>query len=70
MTIALIRLSESSQQFLQLMGRVLLGEEIIIWGNAIAVVILPSSRKRQPRVAGQDKDKIFIASDFNEPYAI
>ena len=63
-----VTIPEASQQFSQLMGRVLLGEEIIICENGIAVAtITPSPRKRQPRLAGQDKGKIFIAYDFNAP---
>jgi len=63
-----VTIPEASQQFSQLMGRVLLGEEIIICENGIAVAIItPSQRKRQPRVAGQDKGKILIALDFNAP---
>ncbi len=63
-----VTIPEASQQFSQLMGRVLLGEEIIISENGVAVAtITPSQRKRQPRVAGQDKGKIFIAPDFNAP---
>jgi len=45
-----VTIPEASQQFSQLMGRVLLGEEIIICENDIAVAtITPSQRKRQPR---------------------
>ncbi len=63
-----VTIPEASQQFSQLMGKVLLGEEIIICENGIAVAtITPSTKKRQPRVAGQDKGKIFIAPDFNAP---
>jgi antitoxin (DNA-binding transcriptional repressor) of toxin-antitoxin stability system len=63
-----VTIPEASQQFPQLMGRVLLGEEIIICENGVAIAkITPSQRKRQPRVAGQDKGKTFIAPDFNAP---
>jgi antitoxin (DNA-binding transcriptional repressor) of toxin-antitoxin stability system len=63
-----VTIPEASQQFSHLMGQVLLGEEIIICENGIAVAtITPSKKKRQPRVAGQDKGKIFISSDFNDP---
>ena len=45
-----VTIPEASQQFPQLMGRVLLGEEIIICENDIAVAtITPSQRKCQPR---------------------
>jgi antitoxin (DNA-binding transcriptional repressor) of toxin-antitoxin stability system len=44
------------------------GEEIIICENGGAIaMIAPRSQKRQPRIAGQDKGKIFIAPDFNAP---
>jgi antitoxin (DNA-binding transcriptional repressor) of toxin-antitoxin stability system len=63
-----VTIPEASQKFSQLMGQVLLGEEIIICENGVAVAkITPSQRKRQPRIAGQDKGKIFIAPDFNAP---
>jgi antitoxin (DNA-binding transcriptional repressor) of toxin-antitoxin stability system len=63
-----VTIPEASQKFSQLMGQVLLGEEIIICENGVAVAkITPSPRKRQPRIAGQDKGKIFIAPDFNDP---
>lgn len=63
-----VTIPEASQQFSQLMGQVMLGEEIIICENGEAIAtIKPTSKKRQPRVAGQDKGKIFIAPDFNDP---
>ena len=63
-----VTIPEASQKFSQLMGQVLLGEEIIICENGIAVAtITPSKKKRQPRIAGQDKGKIFISPDFNAP---
>ena len=63
-----VTIPEASQQFSQLMGRVLLGEEIIICENGIAVAtIAPSKKNRKPRVAGQDKGKIFVSPDFNAP---
>lgn len=63
-----VTIPEASQKFSQLMGQVLLGEEIIICENGIAIAtITPTKKKRQPRVSGQDKGKIFIAPDFNAP---
>jgi antitoxin (DNA-binding transcriptional repressor) of toxin-antitoxin stability system len=63
-----VTIPEASQQFAQLIGKVLQGEEIIICENGVAIAtIAPSPRKRQPRIAGQDKGKIFIAPDFNAP---
>jgi antitoxin (DNA-binding transcriptional repressor) of toxin-antitoxin stability system len=63
-----VTIPEASQQFSQLMGQVMLGEEIIICENGEAIAtIKPSPKKRQPRIAGQDKGKIFITTDFNEP---
>ncbi|MCA6558570.1 MAG: type II toxin-antitoxin system Phd/YefM family antitoxin, partial [Pseudanabaena sp. M114S2SP2A07QC] len=51
-----VTIPEASQQFAQLIGKVLQGEEIIICENGIAIAtIAPSPRKRQPRIAGQDK---------------
>jgi len=63
-----VTIPEASQQFPQLMGQVMQGEEIIICENGEAIAtIKPSPKKRQPRIAGQDKGKIFIATDFNDP---
>ena len=63
-----VTIPEASQQFTQLIGKVLQGEEIIICENGIAIAtIAPSRKKRQPRVSGQDKGKIFISPDFNDP---
>ncbi|AFY73530.1 antitoxin of toxin-antitoxin stability system [Synechococcus sp. PCC 7502] len=63
-----VTIPEASQQFSQLMGQVMLGEEIIICENGEAIAIIkPSPKKRQPRIAGQDKGKIFIATNFNDP---
>jgi antitoxin (DNA-binding transcriptional repressor) of toxin-antitoxin stability system len=63
-----VTIPEASQQFSQLMGQVMLGEEIIICENGETIAtIKPSPKKRQPRIAGQDKGKIFIAPDFNDP---
>lgn len=63
-----VTIPEASQQFFQLIGKVMLGEEVIICENGEAIAtIKPSPKKREPRVAGQDKGKIFIAPDFNDP---
>lgn len=49
-------------------GKVLQGKKIIICENDVAIAaIAPRPRKRQTRIAGQDKGKIFIAPDFNAP---
>ncbi len=49
-------------------GKVLQGKKIIICENDVAIAaIAPRPRKRQIRIAGQDKGKIFIAPDFNAP---
>ncbi len=63
-----VTIPEASQQFSQLMGKVMLGEEVIICENGEAIAtIKPTSKKQKPRLAGQDKGKIFIAPDFNAP---
>jgi antitoxin (DNA-binding transcriptional repressor) of toxin-antitoxin stability system len=63
-----VTIPEASQQFPQLMGQVMQGEEITICENGEAIAtIKPTQIKRQPRVAGQDKGKVFIAPDFNAP---
>ncbi|MFN9059639.1 MAG: type II toxin-antitoxin system Phd/YefM family antitoxin [Pseudanabaena sp.] len=61
-------ITEASQQFSQLIGQVLLGEEIIICENGIAfATITPSKKKRQHRVAEKDKGKTFIYPACNAP---
>jgi antitoxin (DNA-binding transcriptional repressor) of toxin-antitoxin stability system len=40
-----VTIPEASQQFSQLLGRVLLGEEIIICENGIAVAMIAPSKK-------------------------
>jgi len=63
-----VTIPEASQQFAQLIGKVLQGKKIIICENDVAIAaIAPRPRKRQIRIAGQDKGKIFIAPDFNAP---
>jgi antitoxin (DNA-binding transcriptional repressor) of toxin-antitoxin stability system len=52
MTITVI-ITEASQQFSQLIGQVLIDEEMIICKNGIAFAIIsPSKKKHQPQVAG------------------
>ncbi|CAN1212963.1 hypothetical protein TUMEXPCC7403_22355 [Tumidithrix helvetica PCC 7403] len=65
-----VTIPEASKQFTQLMGRVLLGEEIIICddseGRIPIAKIAPSRKKRPSRVLRQNKGKNSIAPDLNE----
>jgi antitoxin (DNA-binding transcriptional repressor) of toxin-antitoxin stability system len=63
-----VDVEEAAAHFSDLFQRVLLGEEIVIseGGNAVAQLV-PVLDATSPRVPGQDKGKIFIAPDFDEP---
>lgn len=63
-----VNVEEATAHFSDLFQRVRLGEEVIIseGGNAVARLV-PVLDTPYPRVPGQDKGKIFIAPDFDEP---
>jgi antitoxin (DNA-binding transcriptional repressor) of toxin-antitoxin stability system len=65
-----VTIPEASLQFPQLMGRVLLGEEIIICddseGRIPIAKIAPSRKKRLPRLLRQNKSKNSIVLDLDK----
>ncbi|CAN1208921.1 hypothetical protein TUMEXPCC7403_01770 [Tumidithrix helvetica PCC 7403] len=56
-----VTIPEASQQFAQLIVKVLQGEEIICENGVAIATIVPSLRKLQPRIARQDKFLIYFA---------
>jgi antitoxin (DNA-binding transcriptional repressor) of toxin-antitoxin stability system len=67
MTITL-NIPETTDQFAEILHRVQAGEEILLAQNGVAIArIVPIQTPLQPRTPGQDKGKVFIASDFNAP---
>jgi antitoxin (DNA-binding transcriptional repressor) of toxin-antitoxin stability system len=59
---------ETTDQFAEMLHRVQAGEEILLAQNGVTIArIVPIQAPMQPRTPGQDKGKVFIDSDFNEP---
>ncbi|MCK5056432.1 MAG: type II toxin-antitoxin system Phd/YefM family antitoxin [Candidatus Aminicenantes bacterium] len=63
-----LNISEIKQRFPDFLRRVESGEEIILEksGKAIARVV-PIKEKRKRRKLGQERGKIWMSEDFNEP---
>lgn len=63
-----VELPEIPTDFTELLRRVLSGEEVIISqaGTPIARIV-PIGEQSLPRIAGLDKGKVIIASDFDAP---
>jgi antitoxin (DNA-binding transcriptional repressor) of toxin-antitoxin stability system len=63
-----VSLVEASHQFLELIQRIKAGEEVLVSEAGISIArIVPISKDLLPRIPGQDKGKIFIAPDFDDP---
>jgi antitoxin (DNA-binding transcriptional repressor) of toxin-antitoxin stability system len=63
-----INIPETAEQFAALLTHIQTGEEILLAQRGIAIArLLPISSPTQPRIPGQDKGKVAIASDFNAP---
>lgn len=63
-----VSLAEASHQFLELIQRIKAGEEVLVSESGISIArIVPISNELLPRVAGQDKGKISISPDFDDP---
>lgn len=59
---------EAKTHLSRLLQRVEAGEEIIIArGNKPVAKLVPLQAKRQPRIPGRDRGKIWIAEDFDGP---
>jgi antitoxin (DNA-binding transcriptional repressor) of toxin-antitoxin stability system len=53
--------------FLNLIERIKAGEEVLVSESGISIARIIPIVNQRPRVPGQDKGKIFISSDFNDP---
>ena len=55
---------ETPEQLTALLAHIQSGEEILLTKSGVAIArIIPTSQ----RISGQDKGKIIVAPDFNEP---
>jgi len=56
------------EQFALLIKHVQAGEEVLIAQGGVAIArLVPIPSPRQHRIPGQDKGKVTIAPDFNDP---
>ena len=63
-----ITLPEANSQFLELIQQIKTGEEVLISEAGIIIArISPISNVRIPRVPGQDKGRVTMSADFNDP---
>ena len=62
-----VSLTEANNQFLDLIQRIEAGEEVLVSESGIAIARIIPIYNEIPRVPGQDKGKIFISPDFNDP---
>jgi antitoxin (DNA-binding transcriptional repressor) of toxin-antitoxin stability system len=63
-----VELPANLTDFVELLGRVLAGEEVILSqaGNPVARIV-PLNNPPLPRIPGFDRGQVVIAPDFNEP---
>ncbi|WP_310487078.1 type II toxin-antitoxin system Phd/YefM family antitoxin [Chamaesiphon sp. VAR_69_metabat_338] len=63
-----ITLPEANNHFLELIQQIKTGEEVLISEAGIVIArISPMSNAKMPRVPGQDKGRVTMSADFNEP---
>lgn len=63
-----ITLPEANSQFLELIKRIKTGEEVLISEAGVIIArISPIANPQAPRVPGQDKGRVIISPDFNDP---
>ncbi|MBR8832886.1 MAG: type II toxin-antitoxin system Phd/YefM family antitoxin [Stigonema ocellatum SAG 48.90 = DSM 106950] len=63
-----INIPKTAEQCAALLEHIQSGEEILLAQGGIAIArVVPISLPTQPRIPGQDKGKVAIASDFNAP---
>jgi antitoxin (DNA-binding transcriptional repressor) of toxin-antitoxin stability system len=62
-----VSLAEASHQFLELIERIKAGEEVLVSEAGISIARIVPAFDRLPRISGQDKGKISIAADFDDP---
>jgi antitoxin (DNA-binding transcriptional repressor) of toxin-antitoxin stability system len=59
-----VNLPETPEQLATLLERIQAGEELLLTKEGIAIArLIPA----HPRIPGQDKGKVIMAPDFNEP---
>ncbi len=63
-----VNIPETADQFTALLHRVQAGEEVLLSQDGIVIArVVPIRNPTQPRIPGQDKGKVVISSDFNDP---
>jgi antitoxin (DNA-binding transcriptional repressor) of toxin-antitoxin stability system len=62
-----VSLVEANNQFLDLIQRIKAGEEVLVSESGISIARIIPIYNQLPRVPGQDKGKIFISPNFNDP---
>jgi prevent-host-death family protein len=63
-----VNMHQAKSSLSRLVERALAGEEVVIARNGQPLVqLVPIGKKREPRVPGRYKDKIWIAPDCFEP---
>ena len=62
-----VSVPEAATQFSELLNRVRQGEEVIISDAGMPVARLLPVFPKSPRIPGQDKGKVIISSDFDNP---
>jgi antitoxin (DNA-binding transcriptional repressor) of toxin-antitoxin stability system len=63
-----VTIPQAKEQFNQLLNLVLNGEEITIYDdNQPVAYIMPNHSSQSQRIPGQDRGKIWMAPDFNNP---
>ena len=62
---AIVNMHEAKSSLSRLVERALAGEEVVIARNGKPLVqLVPVQRKREPRVPGRGRGKIWISPDF------
>ncbi len=63
-----VNMPETAEQLAALLKHIQTGEEVLISQGGVAIArLVPIPTSRQPRIPGQDKGKVAIAPDFNDP---
>jgi len=63
----IVDVAEAADKLDQLVDRALAGEDVVIARNGTLVIrLVPAEAKREPRIPGRMKGRIWIAPDFNE----
>jgi prevent-host-death family protein len=63
----IVNMHQAKSSLSRLVERALAGEEVIIARNGKPLVrLVPIEKKREPRIPGRSKGRIWIAPDFDE----